>query len=318
MKLTLARPEHASVISEFYTEVHPEGFDHQEMYSAATVSQLLRDGEIEILVATANRAVIGCGLGLPRPWNQSLEIGALSVKAIPERAKVGKAIFEALRRVGLQKYGLCLFRARSESAFKRGRNVGAMCWGYWPIPGTGSLQNAELLMGMFNEQSDSPRIQPPDNALTRLPFATRVINAYTRAEPGLPYPKNYPVGAPRGTGTPVISGRVWPTYHSRENYLTIESSAGPYPVEIIRAFVDKVRKKGVTDIRLTLPVNQDHVYDALLEAGFRPTAYLPGWFLRGPYRYDCVQMTSGIPAPRAGDSDFTTRVVAKISDGFGV
>ena len=315
MKLTLARPEHAPAISAFYREVHPEGFDHEEMYSDATVQQLLRDGEIEVLVASANREVVGCGLGLPRPWNQSLEIGALSVKPIEGRAKAGKAMFEALRRVGLQKYGLTLFRARSEGAFKRGRNVGAICWGYWPSPG-GPLEDAELLMGMFNEHSDAPRIEPPDNALTRMAFPSRVLGAYTRAEPGLAYPKNYPVGAPRGTGTPVFSGRIWPTFHSRENYLTIESSAGPYPIEVIQGFVEKVRAKGVQDIRLTLPVNQDEVFFDLIKLGFKATAYLPGWFLRGPYRYDCIQMSAGVP-PARGTGAFVTRVIQKLDEGFG-
>lgn len=317
MKLTLAKPEHARPISEFYDAVHGgSDFAHEELYSAATVQQLLRDGELEIIVASSDRNILGCGLGFPQLWNQSLEIGALSVDAVPERAKVGKALFEAIRRVGMQKYGLVIFRASTEASFRRARNIGAQCWGYWPRPGARSLQDAEMIMGMFHEDGDTPRITPPDNAVTRLPFGSRLIDTYTRAEPGLPYPKNYPVGAPRGTGTPMISGRIWPTYHKRDNYITIENTAGRYPIEIIRGFVGKVREKGVSDIRLTLPVNQDQAFAELIDFGFKPVSYLPGWFLRGPYRYDCVEMVAGMPRLRSTDDNFAARAIRKIDEGM--
>jgi hypothetical protein len=315
MKLTLAGPEDAAPISQFYQTIHDHTFSHQEMFSASTVEQLLADGELAVVVASDNRRIVGCGLGFPQLWNQSLELGALSVDNIENRGKIGKALFEALRRLGMKHYGLVVFRAHGESAFKRSRNIGAMCWGYWPKPGSRQLSEAELIMGIFNEESEIPRCEPPDNAITRLPFARRVIDSYRRSEGGVPYPKNYPVGEPRGTGTPVISGRIWPTYHSRGNYITIESSAGPYPAEIIREFVGKVRKKGVGDIRLALPVNQDEAFLDLLDFGFKPVSYLPGWFLRGPYRFDCVELIAGLPPIRSVDS-FIERAVAKIDEGM--
>lgn len=315
MKLTLARPDHAEIISEFYQAVHDRTFPHPEMFKAATVEQLLEDGELAVVLASHERRVIGCGLGFPQAWNQSLEIGALSVDNIPDRGKVGKALFEALRRLGLKQYGLALFRATTEGAFRRSRNVGSVCWGYWPKPGSRDLARAELIMGLLNEESETPRCEPPDNAITQLPFAQRMIKTYTRAERGVPYPTNYPVGAPRGTGTPVIAGRIWPTYHSRGNYITIESSAGPYPAEIIREFVGKVRKKGVSDVRLALPVNHERAFLDLLDFGFKPTAYLPGWFLKGAYRFDCIEMIAGLPRSVDGDS-FVERAIAKIAAGL--
>lgn len=315
MKLTLASPDHAPVISDFYRTVHDESFAHTEMFSEQTVRKLLEDGELVVIIAAAERRIVGCGLGFPQAWNQSLEIGALSVDDVPERGQIGKALFEGLRRLGLKHYGLALFRAKTEAAFKRGRNVGAVCWGYWPKPMVRQLSEAELIMGIFNEGSDLPRCEPPDNAITRLPFARRVIESYRTVEQGIPYPKNYPVGAPRGTGTPVISGRIWPTYHSRGNYITIESSAGPYPAEIIREFVGKVRQKGVSDVRLAMPVNQADAFLDLLDFGFRPVSYLPGWFLRGAYRYDCVEMIAGAPVP-AGGASFVERAIEKIDEGL--
>lgn len=315
MKLTLAQPEHADAVSQFYRAIHDKGFAHEEMFTPSTVERLLADGELAVVIASNQRRIIGCGLGFPQEWNASLEIGSLSVDNVAERGKIGKALFEALRRLGLKRYGLALFRARSESAFKRGRNVGSMCWGYWPKPGSRSLGDAELVMGMFDEEGDIPRCIPPDNAITRLAYAQRVIRSYSRGETDVPYPKNYPVGAPRGTGTPVISGRVWPTYHSRGNFITIESSAGPYPAEIIREFVAKVRKKGVSDVRLALPVNQEKAFFDLLDFGFQPVSYLPGWFLRGAYRFDCVELIAGLPRSRNPES-FIERAVDKIDKGF--
>lgn len=315
MKLTLAKAEHAEAVSQFYESVHDRSFPHEEMFSAQTVEQLLADGELAVVIASDRRRIVGCGLGFPQVWNRSLEIGALSVDNVPERGQIGKALFEALRRLGLKQYGLALFRARTEASFRRGRNVGAVCWGYWPKPNSRRLADAELMMGMLHEQGDSPRCEPPQNSITQLPFAQRIINSYTNAERGVPYPKNYPVGEPRGTGTPVISGRIWPTYHSRGNYITIESSAGPYPAEIIREFVGKVRKKGVSDIRLALPVNQEQAFGDLLDFGFKPVSYLPGWFLRGPYRFDCVELIAGLPRSVSGDS-FVERAIAKIDTGM--
>lgn len=315
MKLSLATPAHADAISDFYQRVHDRSFAYPEMFTPGTVETLLADGELAVVMAGEGSRIVGCGLGFPQVWNQSLEIGALSVDDIPERGKIGKALFEGLRRLGMKQYGVTIFKARTEAAFKRSRNVGAVCWGYWPKPGSRQLADAELMMGMFNENSDTPRCAPPTNSITRLPFAQRVIQSYDRFERGVPYPKNYPVGAPRGTGTVVISGRIWPTYNSRGNYITIENSAGPYPTEIIREFVGKVRKKGVTDVRLALPVNQEDAFRELSEFGFRAVSYLPGWFLRGPYRFDCVEMIAG--APRAGvGGTFLERAIEKIDKGL--
>jgi hypothetical protein len=117
---------------------------------------------------------------------------------------------------------------------------------------------------------------------------------------------------------PVISGRVWPTYHSKGNYVSIESSAGRYPIEIIREFTSKVRQKGVSDIRLTLPVNQEQAFIDLLDFGFQPVAYLPGWYLRGSHRFDCVQLVAGLPRAPRGASSFMERAAAKIMDGLAV
>ena len=317
MKLALATPEHAETISEFYQSVHDESFPHREMFSASMVRRLLEEQELAVVMAFEGRHVVGCGLGFVQAWNQSLEIGSLSVDDVPGRGQIGKALFEGLRRLGIRQHGLALFRARTEAAFRRGRNVGAVCWGYWPSPGRRGLDEADLIMGIFHEEGDFPRAEPPDNVITQMPFARRVIESYHTVEYSVPYPKNYPVGAPRGTGTPVISGRIWPTYHSSGNYITIESSAGPYPVEVIREFVGKVRQKGVSDVRLAMPVNQTDAFLDLLDFGFRPVSYLPGWFLRGGYRFDCVELIAGSPIPVGGQS-FVERAIEKIDDGLKI
>lgn len=318
MKLTLARPEYAEHIAAFYSALHTDDFPHTEMFAAATVAQLLRDEEIAVIIATRGRDILGCALGFPQTWNNSLEIGSLSIEDVPEKGQVSKALFEALRRLGLKSYGLCFLRARTQNSFKRARDIGATCWGFRLPPGARSIDEAELLMGFVDEEAAGVRIRPPVNTITETPFA-RVINQATGGQVGdIPYPKNFPVGAPRGTGTPVISGRIWPTYHSRGNFITIESSAGPYPVEIILEFVKKVREKGVSDIRLTLPVNQEQAYVDLLEFGFDVTGYLPGWFLRGGSRFDCVEMQAGLPRVPRSPSTFVERAIRKISDDLAV
>lgn len=318
MKLTLARPQHAEFIADFHQAIHGPGFAHQELFAAQTVERLLHDGELAAVIASQNRRIIGCGIGFPRAWNQSLEIGTLSVDDVPGRGKVGKALFEALRRLGFKSYGLVYFRASTEKTFKRARKIGATTWGFRPAPGSRDLSNAELILGFFNPQAAAPRVQPPDNAITRLPFASRIVSALPNAEQHMAYPKAYPVGQPRGTGMPVISGRVWPTYHSKGNYVTIESSAGRYPIEIIREFTSKVRKKGVKDIRLAIPVNQEQAFVDLVDFGFKPVAYLPGWYLRGSHRFDCVEMVAGLPRIPLGAASFMERAAAKILDGLAL
>jgi len=316
MKLTLAQPDHAEHIARFYQSIHGEEFPHPEMFEAATVAQLLRDEELAVVVASDAKRILGCGLGFPQTWNASLEIGALTVDDVEERNQIGKALFEALRRLGLKTYGVAFFRARTEASFRRARSTGATCWGFRPAPGARTVEDCELVMGLFEDDGDAVRVQPPDNAVTRLPFAQRIIASQAGHEGEIPYPKNFPVGAPRGTGTPVISGRIWPTYHSRGNFITIESSAGPYPVEIIREFVGKVRQKGVSDVRLALPVNQEAAFLDLVDFGFSPVAYLPGWFLRGAHRFDCIEMVAGLPRIPRDPSTFMERAVKKVADGL--
>lgn len=316
MKLTLARPDHAEFIADFYRAIHDARFAHREMFEAATVDRLLRDGELEVIIASQDKRIIGCGIGFPQAWNESLEIGSLSVDDVPKRAEVGRALFEALRRLGMRHHGIVYFRASTESSFRRARKIGATAWGFQPAPGSRDINDAELVCGFFNPNDSALRIEPPQNALTELPFAARIVRSLPGAERDFPYPKNVPVGNPRGTGMPVISGRIWPTYHSRGNYVVIESSAGRYPVETIREFTDKVRTKGVKDIRLTVPVNQEQAIVDLVDMGFTPTGYMPGWFLRGSHRFDCLQLAAGLPRIPRQPETFMEKAVAKILDGL--
>ena len=315
MKLTLGRPEHSDRISEFYRQVHDQSFAHPELLSSETLARLITDEALAVVIASSGQMIIGCGVAFLQTWNSSLEIGAISVASVENRSAVGKALFEALRRLGAKRYGVAFFRAPSESAFKRGMAMGASCWGYRPAPGSAQVNKAELIMG-FPPAGEYPRVEPPHNELTKRSFVRRLVASSDIAEEGIPYPKSFPVGCPQGTGAPVISGRVWPTYHSRGNYIQIENAAGAFPVEIIREFTERVEKKGVRDVRVTLPANQDGPYLELLDFGFRPVAYLPGWFLRGAYRFDCVQMIRGGPSiPRRAET-FMERAVKKIDDDF--
>lgn len=310
MQLLLVQPEHAERIAAFYRSNHGPEFPHQELLEGATMSRLLHDNEVALIAAVDDGKVLGCGLAFPRDWNGSLEIGSLSVDEGPRKGEVAKTLFEALRRLGHKRYGLSFFRAGTEGAFKRAREMGASPWGFRPTPGSRSLDDAELIMGFPELGGDAVRVPPPSNPITRTPFARRIIESLGSDENDLPYPSTFPVGAPRGTGTMVISGRIWPTYHSKGNYITLENSAGRFPVEIIREFVTKVRTKGVTDIRLTMPVNQDEAFAELLQIGFAPVAYLPGWYIRGAHRFDCIELVAGLPKP-AG-SGFVDRAAERV------
>lgn len=318
MKLTLAQPKHAQRISRFYNRVHDQSFSHPELFDAEKIVRLLEDENLAIVVATHNRSVLGCGLAFIRPWNESLEIGAISVDSIDNRTEVGKALFEAVRRLGIKNYGVVYFRASGKQGFRRGRKLGASCWGYRPAPGSDDIVDAELIMGFPHPDSSQRRIVPPLNAITKTAFASRIIDKIEGAHKEVPYPRSFPVGCPRGTGAPVISGRIWPTYHKAGNYISIENAAGSHPVEIIKEFRDKVRKKGVEDIRLTIPVNQQEAIDELTGQGFRPVAYLPGWFLRGAHRFDCLKLVAGAPPVPQRPQTFTERAVARIDRELAV
>lgn len=312
MKLKLARLEHAKLISKFLERVQDESFSHPELFSEDTVQELIRNDELAVVLATHKKSILGCGIAFLRPWNQSLEIGPISVGNISRRAEVDQALLVAMQRLGRKKYGLLHTRAEDKETFQRLRKLGAKCWGYRPAPSSSTVEDAHLIMGFFYSDGDTQRVEPPLNALTRTPFAARIIKSFDKSEHGIPHPKNYPVGCPQGTGAPMISGRVWPTYHSRGNYIDIENAAGAYPVEIIKEFKKKVKKKGVRDLRLTIPINQEEAFFELLDAGFRPVAYLPAWFLRGAHRFDCVKMIAGAPSAPRKPETFIERAVARV------
>lgn len=314
MKLILADAKHAAHIAKFYRQTHDDDFAHHEMFSESAVARMLRDNELATIIASDGKDIIGCGIAFPADWNQSFEIGSLSVDASDRRVQVGRALFEALRRLGAKRYGVTFFRANSEMAFHRARKVGASCWGYRVLPNARTANDSELLMGFFEHNKAAARIHPPDNLITRLPFSTRIVDALVGEQNTVPYPKNYPVGSPRGTGAPMGLGRIWPTFHAESNFVTIESSTGPAPTEIIRSFVTKVRKKGVADVRLFLPVNQVQAYVDLLELGFVATAYLPGWYLRANQRFDCLEMAAGAPRLPRNPETFVERATKKIAN----
>ncbi len=312
MKITLAKLEHAEVLSQFFQQVHDESFEHDQLFSAQTIAELIRAEEMAIVIAAHQRAILGCGVAFLYPWNQSLRIGPISVDQIDRRAEVTKALFKATLRLGLKKHGVVYLRVSTQKEFRRVKKMGAACWGFRPSPNSRRVTDAELIMGFPHPSNEKKRVEAPLNSITRTPFATRIIEKIKESEQGIPYPKNYPVGCPQGTGAPMISGRVWPTYHSKGNYIEIENAAGAYPVEIIKEFKERVQKKGVRDLRLTIPVNQEEAYFELLSYGFSPVAYLPSWFLRGAHRFDCVKLAAGLPRmPREPDT-FVERAVVRI------
>lgn len=319
MPFTIAKPQHASAVVEFYARVHGAAFPHPEVQSPEALRACLTRGTIAVIIASRDRRVVGCALGWPKLWNESMQMGLISVEERDDRVKIGKNLFDALKHLGTSAYGLATFHVGNQAAFKRVRNMGAQCWGFWAKPGGRGLADARLLMGFVNPKDEAARVFPPSNTITSQAFASRLIGIYD--DPSLqpmPYPKTYPVGAPRGTGAPVLSGTVWPTYNQRTNTMTIESLAGPFPDAILREFVGKLRQKNVQDVRLNLPVNQEQAYDELIDLGFTPVAYLPGWFLKGPYRYDCVQMIAGLERSHDAGSCFVGNAVTKILGGFGV
>ncbi len=318
MKINLARLEHAKLISRFLARVHDQSFPHQELFSEDTVQELIRNDELAVVLASHEKSILGCGLAFLYPWNNSLKIGPVSVGNIERRAKVERALLVAVQRLGKKKYGLAHVGAGDKEAFQRFRKLGATCWGYRPAPGSSRVDDSELMMGFFHSDGEVDRVEPPLNAVTGTAFSSRIIKGFEDSEHGVPHPKNYPVGCPQGTGAPMISGRVWPTYHSQGNYIEIENAAGAYPVEIIKEFKDKVKKKGVRDLRLTLPVNQEEAFFELLDAGFRPVAYLPGWFLRGAYRFDCIKMVAGAPSIPRNPQTFIERAVARVDSEFAL
>ncbi|AWV88170.1 hypothetical protein [Bradymonas sediminis] len=312
MNIIIASPEHAEYIADFYQATHGPKFAHQELLSGPTVERMLRDEELAVAIASSNRRITGCGIGYPRLWNHSFEIGSLTVDNVPERGKIGKALFESLRLHALKRYGLVYVLASTQATVKRANRIGATIWGFRPKPGSRNLQDAQLIAGFVNHEPSMPRVAPPPNLITQMPFARRLLNKLPEGDHNMSYPKTYPVGEPRGSGTPVISGHIWPNYYSKGNYITIENSAGRYPIEILREFTAKVQKKGVSDIRLTLPVNHVQAFVDLVDLGFRPVAYLPGWYVRGSHRYDCIRMVAGLSPPRA--DGFIESAAAQIVD----
>ncbi len=313
MKLVLAKEEHSAAVARFF-QGHPgEATErHPAVDSAELLEEKLRQGELEVVVATASKRMVGAGIGQVRSWNHSLEISSIEVGQYREPGKVKKALFKALMRLGSKKYGVVFHRVEGSAQFRRVQKLGAHCWGYRPRPGGLRLDQSSLIMGFPHPGHAKKRIDPPPNAITECAFARRVKREIGDSEVGVPYPKSYPVGQPRGTGAPMISGRVWPTYHSQSNHIQIENAAGAHPVEIIKEFKQRVSKKGVHDLRLAVPVNKEREIRELMTLGFAPVAYLPAWYLRGAHRFDCLQMVSGLPK-RVGDPDsFMGRAVERI------
>jgi hypothetical protein len=314
MKLVLAKPESASHIAEFYRSIHDDTFPHPDLFDAKAIATKIKDNRLVIVVAATGNQILGCGVGFPHSWNQTFEIGALSVAQVEDRNDIGNGLFEALRRLAVKNHGLSYFLAPDEPSFRRARQLGAVCWGFRPAAGDHPLSEASLLLGFIGENFDERRVRPPKNALTETVFAKRILSILKARVTDIAPPKNFPVGSPMGTGVQVISGRIWPTFYRRENFVVVENTAGRYPVEVIGEFKDKLEKKGVTDVRLTIPVNHLEAMGELAAMGFTPVSYLPGWFLRDHHRFDCIEMIANLP-PRPGPSEgFISRATGRILD----
>ena len=111
----------------------------------------------------------------------------------------------------------------------------------------------------------------------------------------------------------------------RNGYLVVENALEPSHTEYLRTTVDRLQNDGrlsrsqIINVkgRVDHPdfLSLDQAFLDLLDFGFKPVSYLPGWFLRGPYRFDCVELIAGLPPIRSVDS-FIERAVAKIDEGM--
>lgn len=312
--LTFATPDDVRAITQHFRAHAPEA--PVSLRDEHKLAELMRFQEIVPLLARdAHGALLGCAMARPQPWNRSLRLATRACAPGPLAEQVDQALFEGLLHLGWEQYGLVFFHVTDEHEFRRATRAGASCWGFLPPPIRRTFEGAALIMGAFNEQVEPDRVEAPLNTLTNLTFCRKIIQTYGRGKPFADYPNVYPVGEQRGTGVPVVAGQVWPTFNSRENTLTIERVAGPYPMDTIRTFIRKLHAKGVRDIRLKIPVSHEQVFVDLWGMGFRATSYWPGWYIHGNYRYDCVELIAGLPSPsRERATTFVERVVHKLLD----
>ena len=102
MKIILAQPQHLDHVSKFYRRVCGADVPREELLSKQRTAELHRAGELAVVIAAHQKTIIGCGLGWPQPWNDSLEIGEITVDPqVPERPKIAKALFQAVQRLGI-------------------------------------------------------------------------------------------------------------------------------------------------------------------------------------------------------------------------
>ena len=162
-----------------------------------TVRRLLADEELAVVIASRDRHIIGCGIGFPRAWNQSLEIGTLSVDAVSSRAKIGKALFEAMRRLGFKSYGVVYFRASSEKSFRRARKIGATAWGFRPAPGSSDLKNSEFCWASSTRTDRHNACSPPKTSSPSDHLLAHRRGSAKR-RPRFPVPQELPRRQPAG------------------------------------------------------------------------------------------------------------------------
>lgn len=312
--LTIATPEHVRAITQHFRAHAPDA--PASLRDAQKLDELMRFQEIVLLLALDDAgALLGVGVARPQPWNRALRLSTRACAPGPMAEQIDQALFESLLHMGWAQYGLVFFHVTDEHEFRRATLAGASCWGFVPPPIRRTFEGAELIMGAFNDQLEPERVEAPHNALTTLAFCQKIIQTYKPGKPLAEYPNVFPVGEQRGSGVPVVSGQVWPAFNSRDNTLTIERVAGPYPMDTLRAFIRKINAKGVRDIRLKIPISHEQVFVDLWGMGFRATSYWPGWYIHGTHRYDCVELIAGLPSPaRERATTFVERVVHKILD----
>lgn len=285
-KIVVARASHedAERIASLYNEVYEGHYPLAEYMNPTYIREAIAR-DFVWYVGYCGEELIGSTVGVPEPWNNSIEIGRTVVKKVHNGKGVAKTMSSWVSTDGIERgFDMIWGTVRRHAIYKIAMGDSMTIAGYFPGRHKVEARETHLLCLRLSERARAARVAPPRSWLYDLPVVQEILSrAGARDYPG-PRIQDAVVGPPS-------TRKVSIDFEYNELDESALISAVPDGPPVLPAY-----------LQVTVLSDKLEVIEFFLRLGFTLCGFLPAWFLKDGRRYDCVVLANCTTIPALDDA----------------
>ncbi len=290
-----ARPGDEKGLKELYDDAYGGGYSLTGFTTHESVRALIEQGSYIWYVALSDGNIVGSTVAVPDDWNRSFEMGRSAVKREYRRLEVAKKTAELARDEAIERrYDIGWGSLRNTAMLRVSVNDKMTVVGHTSEHSPSGERETHLICERMTEDAKRRRVVPANSYLYDWFVVERIQDQMELENREGEYPPIDVVG--KGANSEIsVALRM----HLEDNSGTVTGIEGSLPEHM----------------KVVLLADRTEDMELLRGYGFRITAFMPGWYLLGRNRYDCVVMENCCVEPRSEDEKMDT-MIREFTKGF--